>query len=275
MALDKDFAPIVVLGASLASFGIAAKNPEEVLVIEPSSLVGQEFIDSFHLGEGWEKDVHSPFAQHLRSELEERNILSADGLISIPPLAPVLFNRIRTMGLSFLFQTSITAVEKGDDGYLVTLWNNSGFRTLKTDCVIDTSATALSTFGKAAEGRILRKSLNGMIYPKCPDAPIPQDIPGIARFWRGRFSKEVVVSFELELSDNWITARQKIHDFWQSRQIPDWELAILASTFDYEVDPGPYEIAENWYWLPSCAYANALQAVDGGTEFISAKEVQR
>lgn len=259
MDTSREYYPVIVLGSTFAGLGAAYANKENTLVIDRSALVGYEFINSYRPGEAWNDVALSGEGMGLKEELLQRNILSEQGKVHIPAVAPVLYNRIKEDGLHVLFLTDIVEICSTGDGYELQVYNTSGFRKIKTDRIVDTRADNIP------QQLIKGKSIHAMLH--CEDENVP--LPGNneqAEFLEGKQKGEVILRFFLDAKDDWASARAKLHRFWMNRpeEWKSWVIAAVASTFDIAVEKGPGMVDENWCWLPSSAYSNPLAAFEAG-----------
>jgi len=243
--------PTVIIGATAYGIGFASQKPDEVLVIERTALVAPEYIDSLHVG-STEWNPTEPMGFDLKNELLSRNVLSAAGRFHAPGAASTLFDLIQKKDISVLFLTDVIGIEKMESDYEITIYNNSGFQKISAGRVIDTTPKAD------------KKSINAFVVSNGN----PCDHPMLRQ---GRFENEFILCVPLEMEDDWIAARKKVHTFWQNRDagLKDWTLVSIASTFDFTVDntvdePGPYAIQERWEWMPGNAYGNLLEAFEAG-----------
>ena len=259
--------PVLVIGATMAAFGIAYKLREKALVVERTALIGHEFVNSYNPGEEWNLSLVFSESVDFKKELKARNLLTEDGKVHIPALSPVIFNRIKKEKFNFLFMTEVVEITKMINGYKVTLYNNSGYQTINVKMIIDTTSAVASYSGKIES--INSKSINAMLHPSTINAEFPQAKENHVTFVQGRFPSEVIMSFKLEKEDSWIVAREKLHRYWINRDesIRDWTMAATAATFAIQCEKGPVLLDDYWVWLPSCAYRNPLESMEAGLAF--------
>lgn len=260
--------PVLVIGATLAGLGLAYAGKERTLVVERTSGPGQESIACFNPGERLEEEVSSEAAVALREELKRRNLLSAENRLHLGGLAPVLFNRIRSDGLRVLFLTEVVSVERErEDEFAVTLFHASGLTRIRTRYIVDTTSRCLSAPDYRPEIRY--KTLNAMLHCANPQESLPLVNDENAELVQGRFPGELILKLRLDPADDWPTARDKLHRYWANRRAAfgPWTMAVVADAFEIGAPKGPHTHnvgGDRRVWLPSCAYANALQAFDAG-----------
>lgn len=274
------YVPLLVCGASLTGLGIAFMNKERALVVERTGQAGSEFIACFRPGDQWDQAFETPAAQQLAEELKRRNLL-VGGRISVPAVAPVLFHKIRQEKLQVKMLTEILKIEKNDAGcYDVTLFHASGIHQVRAGAIIDTTAECISSPSYPVP--IRAKYVNAMLHCKWKEHqqaashPISfvnieaANKPGHAdvQVSEGRFPGERILHYELDVDDDWITARKKVHEAWAKlhEHVKPWTLALIAQTFDIRPAVSELQIDENWLWLPSAAYANLALAFDAGVK---------
>lgn len=268
---EPDFVPVFIYGATLAGLGIATSNPDETFLAEPTALVGSEFIASFNPGDCWENSLISDEANALRNDLLQRNLLSENGRVHLPPIAPVLFQLIREKNLNVKMMTKIVDVQPSPKGYEITFYNSSGLQKIEAGAIIDTTATCASS--PAQQVPIQYRKVNAMLH--CAD---PQDLPELedksVELVQGLFPGEVILKLDVDVNDGWMEARQKLHEYWLHRPkvLSSWILAAVADSFEIGVAKDAHQVADNWTWFPSAAFPNLLQAFDGGQLLIKEGE---
>ncbi|NOU65473.1 hypothetical protein GC096_15670 [Paenibacillus sp. LMG 31461] len=258
---DNRYYPTIILGATFAGLGAAYACGKEALLIERSALVGYEFINSYNLGEDWHATVLSEEGEKLKNELLERGILSEDGRVHIPAIAPVLYNKIGCDSLPILLHSDIADIRQLGAGYEVTIYNASGFNSYRTDRIIDTRPEY------APSHLIKSKSLNAMLNCGEDDPEVSTTAGSYLLLTKGKLKGEVVAKVPIEVEDDWITARHKLHQLWAGRpkEWESWTISSVAGFFELQIEPETGgEIAPSWFSLPSAAYRNPLEAFEAG-----------
>ena len=114
----------VIYGASAKGIGIAAQLPDQVLVVEKTSLAAREFAGALVMGEGrWEEKTEP--GKKLTERYRQKGILMEGRPIQIAAAAPVMFETIRDAKIQVLFGTDIK-VSRTDGKHIVTCCNDSG-----------------------------------------------------------------------------------------------------------------------------------------------------
>lgn len=257
---------MLVYGGTMLGIGLALSVGEDVLVVEPSTMVGREFMSSFRVGEARVGTLKTETARQLRDELIERNLWK-EGKFHIAPVAPVLFRIIRSHRLNVLMMTKIVEVMKGDDGlFEITLFNASGLRKVTADNIVDTTCTCQSIPGHPV--RMSYKSLNAMLHSKPEEYIQISPIDGEIELEQGLLPGEMILKYKLEADDDWLTARAKLHRYWNktAQRYAPWTMVLIADTFEIHPVPTDGPLEEGWSWLPSSGYSDLLQAFDEGCE---------
>ncbi|MNI07146.1 hypothetical protein D3C73_601510 [compost metagenome] len=263
--------PILIYGATFAGLGMASSLGKQAIVVERTSLVGHEYVNSYRPGHGLTKISVSDIGQALYSELAERNIVHEDGAVHLPGISPVLFHFIRKQGLDVRLMTEITDVKPTEGGYEVQLYNTSGTQSMKVRDLIDTTSICSSTslYNPSLQGKRINAILNG------PPLEAPLGDPKLGyELVQGGFASEVYLQFKVDYDDNWMSARNKLHQLWMNRPeaLRKWKMAAVADTFDIKVNKGPETVGSGWSWVPSCAYDNFMEAFEAGLSYVKLKQ---
>ncbi|NQX60827.1 hypothetical protein [Paenibacillus qinlingensis] len=256
--------PTIILGATFAGLGASYACGKEALLIERSDLVGYEFINSYNLGEAWHATLLSEEGAKLKNELMERGILSEEGRVHIPAIAPVLYKKIGCDSLPILLHTDVADIRQSGAGYEVTIYNASGFSSYRTDRIIDTRPEY------APAHMIKSKCLNAMLNCGEDDPEPSAGAESHLLLTKGKLKGEIVVKVPLEVEDDWPTARHRLHQLWAGRpkQWESWTISSVAGFFELQIElETSNEIEPNWFSLPSAAYRNPLEAFEAGLRF--------
>ncbi|MDR6549188.1 hypothetical protein [Paenibacillus qinlingensis] len=260
--MEHRYYPMIIIGATFAGLGAAYTN-KEALVIERTALVGHEFINSYHLGEGWQQTPVTAEGEKLKKELLDRGILSEEGSVHIPAIAPVLYNKIAEDAISIMLHTDVTEIRRLAEGFEVTVYNASGFSRFTTDRIMDTRSES------ALPGSVVSKSLNAMLSCREEGLEVPLFTMENVRFATGKLQGEWIVKVTVDVEDDWIAARHKLHHMWANR--PDvwekWTISAIAGCFELQINQEPTAIEPNWWSHPSGAFRNPLEAFEAGLAF--------
>ena len=252
----------IILGATVAGIGAAAKAPEDCIVLEESIGVGYEYINSYKIGGGWEYTTDTI----LKKELVHRKLLSHNHEIYLPPVAFVLYNLLQKSNINVLFLTKLADIRKSGNGYCLEIYNANGFSTIYADEILDTTYGRISLPDRAIAPKQIY--LNGLLNRKneCQEKIIPWSDK--VRFKEVDGRNELVFSIKIESYD-WCDARKKIHNEWKSNfdKAEGWTLSYVATEFDVCFESTVAEQDNNIVWLPSCQHKNLLDAWQVGYDY--------
>lgn len=265
--MNKPHYPLLVYGATFAGLGIATAAKDRTLLVERTALVGSEFIASYNPGEGWDSQADTSAARQLRDELVQRNLLSDNGKVHLPAIAPVLFRHIRHNGLNVRMMTEIVDIAARGQSYEVTLFNASGLQRITADHIIDTTSTCSSA--PQLHASFVSKSINAMLHSEV-SAPVPAlpDDDAVVGLVEGLMPGELILKLALDGKDDWTEARAKLHRYWgrHFRAFEPWTLAALGDAFDILTDVREKSLDSNgWTWFPSSTPSNLIMAFDAGS----------
>lgn len=252
---------ILIIGADVAGIAFASSRSNKILLVDRTMLCGHDFTVTYKVNRLKTPDNPSPMTTEFHNELKLRNLADDNGLISTPAVSGVLSERLLSSNAEVMFMTEITEIKYIDDSYSVKLYSPDGFETIIASVIYDFTATGV-LHNKAVEVKIERyfTAMLTKADPNIPDVNLP----------RGRFTNEYIVQLPLNDSDDYISARKMLYNFWEIHRQTDltgYELTASAPEFMY-VFPGlnGYHVAvsENWYWHPSAAYNDLISAFEGG-----------
>ncbi len=265
---------LLVIGATFYGISAAAtvmktiidSDNNKVLVIEKTMLLGSEFIDSMNIKQ-CDGEYNTEPAQEFMKDMISRGLLNEKGEVHVFPVAGMLAVFVKAGRIPVLLMTDIVSTEKGNGGYIVTLFNSDGFTQLFTKRIIDTTSEGVLPAFKYDIS--YNKSICAMLMSdggKNPD----NYADGNTQVLKGRFPDEYVLKVGLDIEDSWPVAREKLHNYWCSKastEFAGWKIASIAAAFAYDFQNCPFtkNIAENIIWHPSAAYPDMLSAFEGGT----------
>lgn len=249
--------PVIVLGATFAGIGAAYADRENTLIIERSSLVGYEFINCFRTGAGWLESKLSAEGERLRGELLERKILKKDGKVYISEVAPVLYNRFIKDNINILLMSDIVSISSKGSVFEIEVYNAGGFSRFIANKIIDTRPENISP------DSVRSKSINAMLLSS-DNAIFPEIHHPKASF--DRTEQGTIMRFNLDATDNWFTARRKLHEFWAERpsELKPWQILAVAQVFDIRPNAGLCAHNENLLSINSAFFENPLEAFEEG-----------
>lgn len=244
----------VIYGASAKGIGIAAQLPDQVLVVEKTSLAAREFAGALVMGEGsWEAKTEP--GKKLTERYRQKGILMEGRPIQIAAAAPVMFETIREAKIQVLFGTDIK-VSRTDGKHIVTCCNDSGVFQVCAEHVYhwEQEASSQPEYGKY---------INAMLYCENPQqAAAWENGCGGIRVLEYAHPDMKILCYPLHREDGWITAREKLHSFWKNRpaQLASWKMVTVASSFAWLKETG-----EDGKKLQPL-YGNLLGAFESGVE---------
>jgi hypothetical protein len=276
-----EYIPTLIIGASMLGLGIAFNRGKSAATLEYSGGLGNEFIRSFKIA-GKPYRAASPKGLEIQDDCLVRNVMSTEGRLHLPGLMHVLVNQISQAKLDVRLLTSVVEVKQHKDQLEVLVHDASGLRTILTDQLIDTTPSCVTKPGQFSP---LSKSLNLMIHgwaqqqqeglerqqpwpPQQPDPSSlqPSDSAAGYAIKHGRFTPEVILEYPIDVQDDWMTARNKLFQFWLNRPeaLQQCSFVTHADEFDMEYKASHHNLEPHWDWLPSAFYDNPLEAFDHG-----------
>lgn len=212
----------IVIGATFYGCGVAAANPEDSLVLEPSILVGCDYTLNFNPGSGWEYEPKHPLAEKFLNELKLRNAL-VDGRIHQPALCPVFSQWCLDAGLEVALSTRVLAMNDNE----LTVFDIEGRHQLKCDEVIDARPNP-------GDPKRFTASLfiNGL---ECAGKYEGFEIVA------GRFESEAFLLMPVAAEMTYYDARIKLFNLWQKRpdKLQACSIAATGVRFDYNKSLNP------------------------------------
>lgn len=250
---------LAVLGATFAGIGAAAACKGKAVVLESRQQVGYEFINSYNYGTNWLHPLQTGMGEKLKTECVQRGILSEEGLVHLPALAPILCNFVKICGFTVYLMTDVIRIEKMGGCFVITLHNVSGLQTIRAAQILDTTS---------GNRHITEKYLNAMLCSAGSEACRVENPR--ASVVKGLFSGEYVLKYQVEIADGWIAAREKLHGFWRDRQaqLAPWTISSVADCFEVKTEQILGVDQDNRRYLCSAAFDNPLQAFDAGLQLI-------
>ena len=256
----------VIYGASVKGIGIASQLPDQVLMVEKTSLAAREFADALVTGGGsWEADTEP--GRQLAERCRRKGILAEGKPVQIAAAAPVMFEIIRDAGIPVLFGADIR-VSSSEGKNIVTCFSDSGISQVCAEHIYDWEQEAA---GQPGYG----KYINALLYCENPPQATDWDngIEGIKGMEGMEGNKGIrvleyahpdmkILCYPLNRDDDWVTARDKLHRFWKKRpaQLVPWKMVSAASSFAWLK-----ETDENGGLLAPL-YGNLLGAFESGVE---------
>ncbi len=256
---------IVILGATCAALGLAAGLPADArtLLLEPTAMVGAEFIHAFRPGSDWPEQADSAPAQAILAAMR-REQLFQDGDCRIYSAGAIFCDACRQLTADLLLETDLVARTRTQAGFDLPICNTHGFSQIKTRSVIDTTAAGLTP---------APKSLNAILAARQPNPDTPVNVAGVTfRRENDPLTPTVLMKLTCKPDESIFAARHRLIECWQAMAAdwPDWRIATIALAFD-RTPAQPGMLTESlsqpepgFYCLPSAGFANPLAAIDAG-----------
>ena len=262
MCSDRKKLPVLIYGATALGMAAALRLGSQAIVAEKTGFAAWEFAASFEPGVGPWKAV-SPEGQALQSELTRRAVLSETGT-HIQGAAPVFFHIAAQSGMDVRLWTRIAGLSEEHDGYTVTLWDSSGFHTVKATAILDTSSSGEVVCGSEQDSFC---TLNAVLVPGEPNAALPVCSREEIELIPGNFADEWYLRYRLDAADSPAAARKKLLSFWENRGegLSQWRIGAIAPLISRRPPLGTMERkASNLIWQPSAGCRNLLEAFETG-----------
>ena len=227
--------------------------------------MGREFIDSFHSNPypGIRK-LHKE-SNDLADELMRRNAL-CDNKFRNGAVAPVLFDIIKKNNLNYMMMTEVIEIKQINSGFEVTVYSSAGQKKIHADILIDTTSLRESKLPNKPD--ILSKSISALLISKDAKYEAAYSTNPLVKLFPGIYDDEIYMRYSLDTDDDWVTAREKLFNYWHSKkdELEHWKIAAIASTFEIMPVVPPNTPDSSWIWEPSCISANLIEAFDRGIE---------
>ncbi len=256
----------VIFGATISGIAAAIEKPNDIIIIEESMLLGNEFIDSMNI-KSCNSRPQTESAQSFSADLKKRGLLNENGELHVFPVSGLLASYVRNNKANILLMTFVISVESCREGFLITIFNTDGYSELYAGKIIDT--TSEGTFLQLPDNVQRNKYLCAMLH-----SDVGGNIEGYrdesASVLKGKFTNEYVLKVNMKEEDDWVTARKTLHDYWSEHVktvFKGWKIASVASTFAYDFTAETsVEVQNKWIWKPSASHSDLISAYEGGIE---------
>lgn len=252
----------IVYGGTFLALGIAMRDPEHTLILEPNALAGHEYIDAMRLDDPVREPARSPFGRALWDEAVGREIQDEQGRIHTPALTSPLMLLIRRFGLRILFSSPILSVREEEEGVLVRTVCQNNQSSYLCERFVDTTSDIPRLKGA---GVLRGVSLNAMMALN--GRPVPAYDRAGVRAVPGRFAGSFVLEFSVDAQDGFAAHRVRIVDFMRSlpEELSGAQLLTAANTLCVRAQELP--VGEGrLLFAPSCAQPNLYAALERGYE---------
>lgn len=230
---------VIVLGATFAAAGIAARCGGSCLVLERRLQAGYEFFGALQFGSGYDKKVFGKEAL----ELHQKFLQAENGYYCCDAHIYPFFCPDHT-----LFATEIVSVERKDGVFQCLIHGVDGFRTFEARQIVDT---------RCHEKTVVSKTYNLLITSdKTPS------FPNISAEKAGR-EDHYVLRCPVSPSCGYAEARAEAGKIIQGFS-EDQRVILFANEFDYQLNKEALKNENGIRYLPSKAYENPILAFDAG-----------
>lgn len=214
----------LVLGATFAGLGAAARSPKDCLVVERRAQPGYEYTGSFstvpcrHMERG-------TAAQMLEQRLRRHGILSEDGKTAHGALSAFLHAYVLEQPYDILLMTEVEAVSAKDGRYEAVLVNASGVQRVTADEVFYAAPPKYA--GDAYMSAVLAPPLAGAACP----APWQEGMAVEPGYFAGQYILKVRVDGDCSMQQ----ARRALLSCWENRPpaCRKWKIAAFAQELDW------------------------------------------
>ncbi|HOB23012.1 MAG TPA: hypothetical protein PLC26_09840 [Bacillota bacterium] len=251
---------VVIFDAASVALGIASelKKKRKVLIVNRTSMVAAEFINSYKPGRNWEEEPETDLAKSIAEKLRAERLIT-ERAAHFYAAGPVFYKAYSDLGVDLLLETEILSVEKAGSAFEITIYNCAGFGTVKTPFIIDTTD----------EGFCQEKSLNCLLVNKDKAAVFPAVSMQGADFFptHDEIVNSVIMRYHCPPDASLAEARHGLIELWQGRPevLSDWKIASIGLYFD--ITPrAVQEVGQTKCIIPASSYDNPLAAVDAGVK---------
>lgn len=214
----------IILGATATGLGAFLSEPENTLLIEPSSMIGPDFAGCFFTGSAKSNTLSDSNSHPLFQAATNIGVLK-NGLVHLPGLQALMYKYLIPYVKNCLFLTDYLLSEQVDGKIAVTVFNRNGTTVYTCDELIDATPTMItnqvkteinsvtlgSVFVSIKEDAVLPKLSKGEIIPTC-------------------FPNEFYFHLPLSAKDSWGKARSDMIAFISEHktEFEGWALAATA-----------------------------------------------
>jgi len=240
---------LILIGATFLSVGIAKAYKGKCLIIEPKAKPGYEFIDSFAVGENYDKELLTDEGRAFKNYFESEEL--CDNPFT-PEWTAFLSNYICKNNIDILIFTNVLKVEQNDNSNKLTIFNSLGKGEILADRVIDTRTNSIAY-----------KTLNAVVYGE----EFYEFCDGIKEIYRKDLVR--IVEFKMPASYDYPEARNAVYSIWKGRpeELNDTRLAAVADIFFEKSDVENKNISLGYDEIYSTYHANPFLAFDKGILF--------
>lgn len=214
----------IVIGATFAGLGAAARSPEGCLVVERRAQPGYEYIGSFSTAPCRHMERGSA-AGALEQRLRGHGILSENGRTAHGALAAFLHAYVLEQTYDIELMTEVKDISAKDGRNEVTLVNASGIQRVTADEVI---YAAPPKHGGAVY-------MSAVLTPPQADAACPAPWQEGMAMEPGYFAGQYILKVRVDGGCEMQQARRTLMDCWENRPAAyrGWKIAAFAQQLDW------------------------------------------
>lgn len=213
----------IILGATATGLGAFLSEPENTLLIEPSSMIGPDFAGSFFTGSAKGNTLNESNRHPLFLEASKIGVLK-DGLVHLPGLQTLMYKYLIPNAQNCLLLTDYLSSEQVNGKIAVTVFNRNGTSIYTCDELIDATPTMITNQVKT---EITSITLGGAFVSIKEEAVLPKLSKG--EIVQTCFPNEFYFHFPLSSNDSWGKARGDMINFISEYKV-EFEGWILAAT---------------------------------------------
>ena len=239
---------LVVFGSTFFSAGLSASYKGSILVIEPKTKPGYEFIDSFHTGNIRE---YSPITCEGKAFFEYLHKCNLTDNSYILNWTSYLAKVITQTSADYLLMTDILNVRNEEGGYVITVFNSMGKSEIFAEKIIDTRVHLYEkkTINFLVKGNVICKAGENV---------------GIIAVYNDLYLAEV----KLDRDDDYPQARKKAMEgfIYLKTLSEDISLVAIADEMYKKSSIEKKELYSGYIQCPSSFYDNGIEAYDMGAK---------
>lgn len=214
----------IIIGATTTGLGAFFSEPENSLLIEPSSMIGPDFASCFFTGTSSGNILEGDKSHPLFHEAYKIGVLK-EGLVHLPGLQTLMYKYLVPHAKNCLFLTEYLGSELNEEKITVTIFNKNGTTTYSCDELIDATALMITNQIKT---EIKSVTLGSAFVSLKEDAIIPK--LNIGEITQTCFPNEFYFHLPISVQDSWGKARSDFIAFIAEHKndFEGWALAATA-----------------------------------------------
>ena len=214
----------IIIGATTTGLGAFFSEPENCLLIEPTSMIGSDFAGSFYPGSAEGNLFQAEASNQLFQEATKIGVLK-DGFVHLPGLQTLMYKQLVPHAKNVLFLTDLISAESIDGEIAVTVFNRNGTTTYTCNELIDATALMITNQIKT---EIKSVSLGCIFISTQENVVLP--VIANAKIYQSCFANEFYFHLSIDKNESWAKARKELITFIaeQKNSLEGWALAASA-----------------------------------------------